>query len=619
MCLSGSRAAVLQRTRAAVSQPAGGTARASLMVEWSPGVYQRPMTAGDRVWAAFDVPARPPEREPRLRGRFLQPPAVLRAASPAEVPDVVAAAEAAARDGNWVLGGLSYAAAGAWDQAQRALRDTTPCAHFEVYAEPPQQWRAVPAGLPALDWRAETGLAGGRSDEAAIAAVGEHIAAGDCYQVNLTTRWRTIAPDLELYDYFRGLAAAQPGGYALYSATAGVASVSPELFFDFRDGRVVTQPMKGTAPADADPARLTTAKERAENLMIVDLLRNDLGRVCIPGTVTVERLFEVHRLPTVWQLTSTITGRTPPGISLAEVFAALFPCGSVTGAPKLAAMAVIADSEAGPRGWYCGALGLIRPGGAATFNVPIRTVTSTPDGLVCGIGSGIVADSDPAAEVAEWRAKSAFLGGTELRALETMLLADGRFARLDAHLARLSRTCAAFGLTLDAAGVATELRQLAAVHPSGRFRVRLVAGGGRPELEVSPAPTSAQPVVLALAAEPLDGAGWLEPVIRHKTTQRAHYRRLLDAAGPDVFDVICHNSGGELTECTTGNLAVRLDGDWLTPPESSGLLPGVLRAELLAVGRLRERRLTIADLDRSEGLAFLNSLRGWCPATLRAR
>jgi para-aminobenzoate synthetase/4-amino-4-deoxychorismate lyase len=567
------------------------------------------------TWAAFDLPVDPPDRGGRLRGRFTSPPRVLRADTPAEVPGVVAAAEAAATAGHWVLGGLTYAAAGAWDGVQQAVRDDAPAAHFEVYADPPEPWPDGDVPVPALDWRPDAVLAGGRTPEAAIAEVLAHIAAGDFYQVNLTTRWRAAAPGVDLFALFAALAAAQPGGYAVYSASAGVASVSPELFFHRNGEAVVTQPMKGTAGADADPVVLDSPKERAENLMIVDLLRNDLGRVCEVGTVRVDRLFELHRLPTVWQLTSTVSGRLPAGTPLADVFAALFPCASVTGAPKLAAMGAIAELEATPRRWYCGALGVLRPGGTATFNVPIRTVERVGDRLVCGIGSGIVADSVPASEVAEWRAKSAFLSGKPLRGLETILLADGVLLRRDAHLARLAAACLAHGLQLDIEEVAALLQRTRAAYASGRHRVRLVAGAGAPLVQVTPAPEPGRTVRLRLASEPLDADDLLGPVIRHKTTHRAHYDRLREAAG-DVDDVICHTSAGELTECTLGNVALLIAGEWITPPAEVGLLPGTLRAELLASDRLRTGRLTIADLARAQDVAFLNSLRGWCPATI---
>ncbi len=566
--------------------------------------------------AAFDFPADPPSRSVRLRGCFTGSPAILSAATPAEVPAVVDAAEAAALAGHWVLGGLSYGAAGAWDRAQVASRDDGPAAHFEVYAGAPEPWPDDRARLPALEWRPDEALADGLAPEDGVRRVIEHIGAGDCYQVNLTSRWRAEAPGFDLFDVFRALTSAQPGGYAIFSRAAGVASASPELFFARRGDLVVTQPMKGTAPADADPSVLAAPKERAENLMIVDLLRNDLGRVCLPGTVRVDALFELLRLPTVWQLTSTVTGRTPPGTTLADVFGALFPCGSVTGAPKLAAMRVIAGLEASPRGWYCGALGVIRPGGEAVFNVPIRTVVRTGDRLVCGVGSGIVADSDPDAELEEWAAKAAFLGGVPVRGLETMLLADGTVVHREEHLARLARTCRAHRLRLDLDHVRAAVVRAATAHPHGHHRLRVVAGGGPPDVRVSPAPAAGSALRLRLATEPLDTDGWFRPVIVHKTTHRDHYDRLRAAAGAGVDDVICVNTRGEVTECSLGNLAVRLDGTWWTPPEEVGLLAGIKRAELLASGVIRERRLVASDLGRAEGIAFLNDLRGWCPAIL---
>lgn len=360
------------------------------------------------TWAAFDIPADPPQRERRVRGRFRRPPErVLRADTPGQVPAVVAAAEAAAMAGNWVLGGLRYPAAGAWDAAQLALPDVGPAATFEVYPGPPEPWPEDPVALPALDWRPDAELAGGRTGEEAVATVLDHIAAGDCYQVNLTTSWRASTPGLDLFAYFESLAAAQPGGYAVFSATAGVASVSPELFFHRRGEDVVTQPMKGTAPASADPAVLGTPKERAENLMIVDLIRNDVSRIALPHSVSVPRLFSVEAYPTVWQMTSTVTADIGRDVGLEQIFAATFPCGSVTGAPKIEAMKIIAELETQARGIYCGAIGMIRPGGDAVFNVAIRTLelnSATARGRY-GVGSGITADSTASMEYDEVLAK----------------------------------------------------------------------------------------------------------------------------------------------------------------------------------------------------------------------
>jgi len=569
-----------------------------------------------RVWAAFDFPEQPTANNGRQRFCFTTAPQVLRTADPAQVSALIATAEQAALAGSWVVGGLGYGAGQVWDGAQPVQRGGAEgvLAHFEIYSGEPQPWPASTGELPGLDWLPETRLAGGRSPSAAIAEVRERIAAGDFYQVNLTSRWRAVRPvGFDLFAYFAGLAAAQPDGYLLYSELAGVASISPELFFHRRDRDVRTQPMKGTAPAERPGAELlNSAKDRAENLMIVDLLRNDLGRVCLPGTVVVDRLFELHQLPTLWQLTSTVSGRTSAATTLVEVFAALFPCGSVTGAPKAAAMAAIAELEASPRGWYCGALGVIRPGGEATFNVPIRTVEFADDQLICGVGSGIVTDSDPDQELAEWATKARFLGAAPLRAIETMRSVDGELQRREAHLARLVASCADLGLSLDLDEVLAALA--GAVPASGDHRVRLVAGDGPPMVEVTPAPPSGAPVGLQLAAEPLDVVR-LEPVIVHKTTYRAHYDRLRALADPRAFDVICHD-GTELTECCLGSLALKLDGVWYTPPVAAGLLAGTMRAELLAAGRIAERHLPIASLAAAEELAFFNSVRGWCPAQL---
>lgn len=261
--------------------------------------------------------------------------------------------------------------------------------------------------------------------DAAIARIHAAIAAGDCYQINYTAQ---LAGRLlgDAQALFAALRRAQPGGYVacLDDGVEQVLSVSPELFFDWDGERILTRPMKGTAARGATPAQdaalaqamRASPKERAENVMIVDLLRNDLSRIAVAHSVRVPRLFHAEQLPTVWQMTSDVEARTRPGIGLADVFAALFPCGSITGAPKRQAMRLIRELEPGPRGIYCGAVGVVRPGSApgrvhATFNVPIRTVVVRGDELRCGIGSGITADARAEAEWQEWAAKRAFLRG----------------------------------------------------------------------------------------------------------------------------------------------------------------------------------------------------------------
>ncbi|HEY1131541.1 MAG TPA: bifunctional anthranilate synthase component I family protein/class IV aminotransferase, partial [Roseateles sp.] len=444
-------------------------------------------------------------------------------------------------------------------------------------------------------------------------------------------RLRASAGGLGPAQLFLALHASQPGGFSLFLREAGAASVSPELFFDWRpvpgakaSWLLAAQPMKGTAArgrdrVDDEAAQQhlrTSEKERAENLMIVDLLRNDLSRVAQLGTVRVPRLFELHALPTVWQMTSTVTAVSRAGLTLAEAFAALFPCGSVTGAPKVRAMQIIRELEPTTRGWYCGALGLIQPGGIATFNVPIRTVEFQGDVLACGLGSAITLDSEPSAEIAEWRAKSRFLARAEapVEALETLRLEDGVALRGDAHLARMQRTARHFGLRFSMIEARAHVRDAAAAHPQGCWRLRLTCDvKGRFAHTLAAFMPTPEPVRLALADGPVPTLGARAEFLAHKTTRRELYA----FCKPDeAFDVILWNEAGELTECSFGNLAVKLAGAWLTPRLAAGLLPGVMRAELLAQGRIREARLTRDDLARAEGLAFFNSLRGWLGAEL---
>ncbi|MGQ3050662.1 MAG: chorismate-binding protein [Roseateles sp.] len=583
------------------------------------------------IHAAFDFPRHPLAREDgeRLRGSWSVPPSRwLRATRHDEVRAVITQAEAASRAGAWVLGGLRYEAAAAFDAALSTHPAAAPLAEFAVYEQAPEPWpdEAV----------AHTGLLGWRDAEpdasAAIERIRDYIRAGDCYQVNLTTRLSAAAGGLDAAQLFLALHTSQPGGFSLFLREAGAASVSPELFFDWRpvpgakaSWLLAAQPMKGTAPRGRDrvddeaaQAHLRTSeKERAENLMIVDLLRNDLSRVAQLGTVRVPRLFELHALPTVWQMTSTVTAVSRAGLSLAEAFAALFPCGSVTGAPKVRAMQVIRELEPTPRGWYCGALGLIQPGGVATFNVPIRTVEFRAEVLTCGVGSAITLDSAPAAEIAEWRAKSRFLARAEapVEALETLRLDNGVALRGEAHLARMQRTARHFGLRFSLAEARARLKAVAEANGQGSWRLRLTCDGeGRIAHTLAAFAATAEPVRLALADRPIATRGPAAEFLVHKTTRRELYAGFAKAA--EAFDVILWNESGELTECSFGNLALQLDGQWLTPPLASGLLPGVLRAELLAQGRVKEAPLTRADLARAQGLAFFNSLRGWLPAEL---
>ena len=591
--------------------------------------------------AAFDFPRHPLAREDgeRVRGAFYQPPRrVLRATQASEVAAALDAAHQAARAGAWVLGGLRYEAASAFDSALQSHVCEGLLAEFAVFESEPQPWPEMTEPEPG------TLLSGSWLDNQAeayecsqIERIREWIRAGDCYQVNLTTRLRAESAGVDLAAYFLALHRGQPGGFSLFLREQGVASVSPELFFDWRPvpdaataWLLAAQPMKGTAARGRDvvedeaaQAHLRTSeKERAENLMIVDLLRNDMSRVAQLGTVRVPRLFELHALPTVWQMTSTVTAVSAPRLQLSAIFAALFPCGSVTGAPKIRAMQIIREMELQARGWYCGALGLLQPGGAATFNVPIRTIEQRGlEHLQMGVGSAITLDSAARDEVAEWRAKARFLVRAQapISALETLRLQDGQFIRLGAHLARLQRTTQHFGIKFSHTELRRQLDGLSQSQGTGSWRVRVtVSSQGAVQLQCLSLPATPMCVILALAPSPIDTKGPGAEFIQHKTTRREAYEIFSSTKPAQAFDVLLWNADEELTECSFGNVALKIDGHWLTPRLEAGLLPGVYREELLQLGTLSEARLLKSDLARAQDLAFFNSLRGWCQARLLA-
>ncbi len=589
--------------------------------------------------ALIDFPPRQADG-PRVRWRMHQPTQWLIAHDPSQVPGLLDAAHALSHQGQWAVGWVAYEAGPGLDPCLpvKALPPGQPYAVFAIFEEA-EPWDGLTPDGP--DWH--MGPWAASLDDVAVSQRIEQvrglIQAGEVYQVNLTDRLEAAfqGGHEALAPCFAALRRSQPDGFGLMldaraasRAPGVVMSVSPELFFDWEGDRLTTRPMKGTAArsenaaADAAAAAhlLSSAKERAENLMIVDLLRNDLSRIAEVGSVQVPSLFDVQALPTVWQMTSTVTAKARQGLRLSEAFAALFPCGSVTGAPKRQAMHHIARLEGSPRGVYCGAVGFMAPGGHVTFNVPIRTVLlHTPPPLApwtahCGIGSGITLDARPDSELREWRAKQAFLhrAAQPFSLLESLRLEHGAMPLLEHHLDRLRASAAHFGWPWSAAWddrVRQQLRAAALGHPDGVFKLRLLLSvDGAVEVQVSSlaAPASA---VVALATRPMPPA---DDFIRHKTTLRAAYDAFPPPAG--CLDTLLFNERDELTEFTIGNVALQLGGQWFTPPLSAGLLPGVMRASLLAKGALTERRLTLGDLHAAETIELINSVRHRIRVTL---
>ena len=586
--------------------------------------------------ARFDDLTPDAERSFRLE----EPVGVLEARRPEEVPGVLETAEAAATRGLWVAGFVAYEAAPGLDPSLTVRPRTQgtpfaelPLAWFALFAEradatpldPPAE---IPDAAPDV-WRPTVPR---EAYEAAIAEIRERIAAGDTYQVNHTIRLRaTLAGDDR--GLYRDLALAQRGGYAAY-LNAGrfhVISASPELFFRLDGDRITTRPMKGTAPrgrwlAEDEEIRdrlLASAKDHAENAMIVDLLRNDVGRISVAGGVDWTELFHAERYETVWQLTSTIRADLLPGTGLAEIFRALFPSGSVTGAPKVATMRVIAELEDSPRGVYCGAIGYLAPPGSgepkAIFNVAIRTIVVDTASAFAeyGVGGGVTFDSSASGEYAEILAKSRVLAAMRpaFALLETVRWdAAAGFAHLPEHLARMAASAAYLGFRFEPEEAVAVLEKAVADHGGPRARIRLLLErDGRLAAEVGDlAEPAAGPIRVALDTEPVDPAdAWLF----HKTTRRAPYERRRERR-PDVDDVVLRNTRGEVTETTIANLAVRLGNRWLTPPREAGLLAGTYREVLLREGRLEERPISVEELRAAEGIALVSSVQGWREAVL---
>ncbi len=600
---------------------------------------------------------------------FENPRRVIRAGRPDEVEPALAQLEAALASGFHAAGFFSYELSYALEPKLAALmpeRRGFPLLWFGVFegqACPPnlEERRrrgdkeegssekpgclGFPYVFPSPNPSRREGNLSVEWDEAAYRKrfdrVKAHIEAGDVYQVNLTFRARFSCADPRgLYGRLR---AAQPTSCGAYIETPDfqVISCSPELFFSLQDGYLVTRPMKGTAPrhddATLDRKERTglaqSEKSRAENLMIVDLMRNDLGRVAETGSVKVPKLFEVETHPTLHQMTSTVEARLKRNTGAAELVRALFPPGSVTGAPKIRTQEIIAELESSPRGVYTGAIGHFGPDGSARFNVAIRTVAVDTAGQAeIGIGGGVVHDSEAKAEYAEALLKMRFLqqcysrGSGDLRPadppenirlIETMRWEKGKGIWLEErHRARLTASATHFGFICDGDKIFAALEDHAKAQGAPVLRVRLLLNrAGDFEItsvSLPETPVNAPDKVLRfrLAGQPVDAASWQ---LAHKTTAREFYddaRKGAQAEGCD--EILFFNSKGELTEGSFTNLFVRIPGEekLLTPPLSCGLLPGCLRAALLDSGQAREAVLRSADLDKAETVYLGNSVRG---------
>ena len=553
---------------------------------------------------------------------FRHPSKIYAATTLDDVRRGVEAVEKAVASGQWAVGFLTYEASPAFDDAFSVHPPgKLPLAWWGIFDGPEQVFDTLDSENlppPDLDWRPRiTRDAYGK----AFGRVREAIAAGETYQVNFTFPLEASFTG-GAWNFFLNLCQSQDAPYAAYFdlGPSVVCSASPELFFELEEGHLRTRPMKGTAPrgrsAEEDDTfavnLAASSKDRAENVMIVDMMRNDLGRVARPGTVRVEELFTVETYPTVHQLTSTVVAETEA--SFGEVLAALYPCASITGAPKVSTMGIIHRLEAEPRGIYTGAVALLSPR-RAQLSVAIRTATIDRVRGVAryGVGGGIVWDSEVAAEYEECRTKARVLRTVPPFALLETLLWRKRsgYFLLDRHIQRMLASARYFGYSLRPEAVRAKLHELASSFRESRQRVRLEAHrDGRLQVTHEPWPCSGRSRWrVTLDDRPTDTN---DPFLFHKTTHRRIYDEAFERRGA-ADEVVLFNERGELTEATRANLVLQIDGEWLTPALHCGLLAGTYRAVLLARGRVREAVLPVEMFEQAAKVFLVNSLRGWIP------
>ncbi|MEQ9663539.1 MAG: aminodeoxychorismate synthase component I [Parasphingopyxis sp.] len=566
---------------------------------------------------------------------FRDPVEIVAARDHGEIPVALERLEAARRDGLFAAGYLSYEAGFAFEDKLGALK------HPPADGAPSLLWFGLFEAVERIPAGSITGLlpdpAGSHAGAPVprlsrpaymrhLTRVQDYIAAGDIYQANFTFQADVPVDGHPLALYARMRAASRAGyGGIVRTGEQWLLSLSPELFFSLVDGTITTRPMKGTAARNRDPAPdrhvrrslREDPKQRAENLMIVDLLRNDLSRIARPGSVAVPSLFHVESFPTIHQMTSTVTAEIGDGLAISDLLRAIYPCGSITGAPKIRAMEIIDECEAGPRGAYTGSIGWIGPDGDAAFNVAIRTLALREGErrASLGLGSGIVADSKPQEEWEECLAKGAFVteGQTPFDLIETMRFEpDTGIVRLERHLERLKSSAEALGFAFDRHAARNEL-QAATFRLATLSKIRLLLSRrGRFAIEIRPLqPSPQEPVAVDIAPRRADSTDFR---LLHKTTDRSIYKRAREDS--EGYETLLEDEDGYLTEGCFTNIFVERGDRLLTPPLSRGILPGVLRTSLIEEGRAEE-----ADLQRGDLLAGFyvgNTLRGMIKARLES-
>ena len=550
------------------------------------------------------------------RYTFTQPIKELKTRDLSEVVDLLAQVESYQEQGYYVVGYVSYEAAPAFEE-KLAVHKAPLLGEYLLYftVHDRVETSPIPLTYEEVDlpskWQEETSA---ENYEKAIAQIHHHLRQGDTYQVNYTVQLKQDLSDNPFATYNR-MVVEQEAGYNAYVEhdEMAVISMSPELFFEQNDRELTTRPMKGTTQRGmTDQEDLEQAswleqdpKNRSENMMIVDLLRNDMNRISEVGSEHVERLCQVEQYSTVWQMTSTIKSQLRPDVDLVEIFRSLFPCGSITGAPKIATMEIIKNLEPQPRGVYCGTIGLLLPNGRRIFNVAIRTIQLYQEKAIYGVGGGITWDSTWESEYREVHQKAAVLYRKQAR---FKLITTGRVSKKsllfeDQHLERLTKASRYFAYPFDPKKLGQKIEeecQACDSHQDYRLRISFSKSG---EMEVSRQVLEPLSPAFCQAQLCLQEADLQTPFTYFKTTHRPHL-----SLGEQ--EKIYHNKSGELLETSIGNLVLKIAGKLYTPPVRLGILPGIYRQHLLETGQVEEKVLTVPDLDQAETIYGCNAVRG---------
>ncbi|WP_284141521.1 aminodeoxychorismate synthase component I [Virgibacillus sp. LDC-1] len=566
-------------------------------------------------------------KQNRERLLFEKPEKIVAAYKPSEVLKAMQEIDTYIHAGWYAAGYISYEAGkGLDDSLITKENNTMPFVYFGIYKEPvkiPFQNNQLHDDTDInLNWEMNESE---KDYKKKVDAIKKHISDGDTYQVNYTVRLSTD----DTFDdarYYEQLLKAQDAKYSAYLDLGRfrILSVSPELFFEIDNGKISTKPMKGTIKRgrwfEEDIANrnvlVHSEKDKAENLMIVDLLRNDLSKIAKTGTVQVPKLFEVEQYPTVYQLTSTVTADLVDNISFTEIFQALFPCGSITGAPKVSTMAIINELEATPREIYCGSIGYITPKKQAVFNVAIRTlmVDTQINKAYYGVGGGITWESTSDGEYKEAIAKSAVLYEKipSFELMETIRYEHNTFYLIENHLERIYKSAQYFNIPFHGEDIKKKLTEHAETLPKDQItKVNLFVDlQGNCRIKSSPFDGNNSHRKARLASSPILKDN---KFLYHKTTNRALYEKHKEGRQDEI---LLWNEEKELTEFTIGNLVVKWEQEYWTPPIESGLLPGTLREHLIRTGKVKERKLLKENIKDFEEIWLINSLRGWVKINL---